>query len=75
MTLKNTPCHIVSHWRDESGVDGLYPAYQEKSDTEEFDQAIGAALDMVNLKDTFVIVTADHSHVFTIAGYLMREPA
>jgi alkaline phosphatase len=47
-------------------------AFRAITDTEEFDRAIGAAIRAVNLRDTLIIVSADHSHVFNIAGYPMR---
>ena len=48
-------------------------AYRALSETVAFDEAIQAALDKVNLDDTLVVVTADHSHVFTMAGYPKRN--
>ncbi len=47
-------------------------AYRALHDTQEFDLAIRQALSMVDLDETLVLVTADHSHVFTIAGYPPR---
>jgi len=47
-------------------------AFRAMTDTEIFDQAIGAAAKMVDLDETLIIVSADHSHVFNIAGYPMR---
>ena len=38
----------------------------------EFDKAVKTAVDMVDPDNTLIIVTADHSHVFTIAGYPTR---
>ena len=41
-------------------------------DTIEFARAVKAADDATSDGDTLIIVTADHSHVFTIAGYPHR---
>jgi alkaline phosphatase len=47
-------------------------AYRALTDTIQFSDAILAAARKVNLQETLIIVTADHSHVFTIAGYPTR---
>ncbi len=41
-------------------------------DTVEYANAVKKAYEMTDPKDTLIIVTADHSHVFTIAGYPTR---
>jgi alkaline phosphatase len=41
-------------------------------DTIEFAKAVKKAYEMTDPSDTLIIVTADHSHVFTIAGYPHR---
>jgi alkaline phosphatase len=46
--------------------------YRALYDTIELAKAVKIAYEMVNLEDTLIIVTADHSHVFTIAGYPKR---
>lgn len=47
-------------------------AFRALTDTIEFANSIKTALDKIDLKETLVVVTADHSHVFTIAGYPTR---
>ena len=47
-------------------------AYGALNDTMEFAKAVQAAVDMTSDEDTLIIVTADHGHVFTIAGYPKR---
>lgn len=36
-------------------------------------EAVQAAYDAVNPEETLILITADHSHVFTIAGYPTRD--
>jgi len=47
-------------------------AYRALTDTVALSDAVRAALDSVDLDETLVVVTADHSHVLTIAGYPTR---
>jgi alkaline phosphatase len=47
-------------------------AYRALTDTIELSNAVRAALERTNARDTLVIVTADHSHTLTIAGYPTR---
>jgi alkaline phosphatase len=47
-------------------------AYRALTDTIELSNAVRAAAQKVNLDDTLIIVTADHSHTLTIMGYPMR---
>jgi alkaline phosphatase len=47
-------------------------AYRALTDAQEFSRAVQAAVDVVDLNETLILVTADHSHVFTIAGYPER---
>lgn len=47
-------------------------AYNALHDTIALSDAVEVALSKVDLSDTLIIVTADHSHVMTIAGYPKR---
>lgn len=50
-----------------AGVPGL-----ALTETQAFAKAVQAAVDRVDLGETLILVTADHSHVFTLAGYPTR---
>ena len=41
-------------------------------ETQAFSRAVAAALELVDLRETLVLVTADHSHVFAMGGYATR---
>jgi alkaline phosphatase len=47
-------------------------AFRALTDTIELSNAVRQAQQKTNPKDTLLIVTADHSHTFTIAGYPQR---
>ena len=44
-------------------------AYRALSETQELARAVALADKLTNDEDTLILVTADHSHVLTIAGY------
>ncbi len=47
-------------------------AFRALTETIEFANAVRVAMQKTNRQETLIIVTADHSHVFTIAGYARR---
>jgi len=47
-------------------------AYNALTDAVEFAKAVQVAMDNTSAEDTLILVTADHSHVMTIAGYPTR---
>jgi len=47
-------------------------AYNALTDAIELSNAVKKAVELTNDEETLIIVTADHSHVFTIAGYPTR---
>ena len=44
-------------------------AMRALTDTQELSRAVAKAVEMTDPEETLILVTADHSHVFTIAGY------
>jgi alkaline phosphatase len=62
--------HVESGRIDHAHHEGN--SYRALTDTEELDEAIGLAAQIVDLRETLIIVSADHSHVFNIAGYPLR---
>jgi len=47
-------------------------AYRTLSETVALSDAVRLAMSKVDMKDTLIIVTADHSHTLTIGGYAKR---
>jgi len=47
-------------------------AYRTLTETVALSNAVKAAIDKVDLQETLIIVTADHSHTLTISGYPKR---
>lgn len=50
----------------------LTNAFRALDETVEFAKAVETAKKLVNREETLILVTADHGHVFTIAGYPPR---
>lgn len=47
-------------------------AFRALTDTIAFDEAVKTALEMTNAEETLIIVTADHGHTMSFAGYPHR---
>ncbi len=47
-------------------------AFRALTDTIELSNAVRKTIEKTNDRDTLIVVTADHSHTFTIAGYPQR---
>jgi alkaline phosphatase len=50
----------------------LNNAWRALTDTIELARAVQAAMEMTDMSETLIIVTADHSHGFTLSGYATR---
>jgi alkaline phosphatase len=60
---------------DAGGIDRGHHAgnaYRALTDTVELARAVQAAQAATNVKDTLIVVTADHSHTLTLGGYPKR---
>lgn len=62
--------YVVGSRIDHGHHDGL--AAKALYDTLAFEDAVKVAMEMTDEDNTLIIVTADHSHVFDIAGYSRR---
>ena len=47
-------------------------AYKALTETQELHETVAWLLTQVDLKETLIVVTADHSHTLTLAGYATR---
>lgn len=47
-------------------------AYRALTDAAAFDEAVARAIALVDLNETLIVTTADHSHTLTISGYPER---
>jgi alkaline phosphatase len=62
---------LVEGGRIDHGHHDGYPGYA-LLETQAFAKAVSIALDKVDLEETLILVTADHSHVFSHGGYPTR---
>ena len=64
-----------SQWEYRSRIDHGHHAgnaYRALTDTVAFAEAVQAAMDLTDPARTLILVTADHSHSFTMSGYPRR---
>ncbi len=72
LNKKNHPFFlVVEGGRIDHGHHGGY-AKKALHDTVAFSDAIAKAIEMVNLNDTLILVTADHAHTMTMSGYAQK---
>lgn len=68
--------HLPHHWLPAGGrIDQGHhagTAYLALTEAVMFDSAIEKASQLTNEKDTLILITADHSHVFAFGGYTHR---
>lgn len=57
--------------RIDHGHHGTY-GRRALEETVMFDKAVSSAIDMTSERETLIVVTADHSHVFAMGGYPAR---
>ena len=62
---------LVEGGRIDHGHHDAKPGYA-MLETQEFAKAVAAVMEMIDTEETLVLVTADHSHVFTMGGYATR---
>lgn len=58
--------------RDKIKYTYLFQTNRAMDETMAFDEAVEAAMKMVNLEETMIIVTADHGHSMAMSGYQTR---
>ena len=64
-------CLTFTGGRIDHGHHGNLPK-KALEDTVAFSDAVQKAVDLTDEDDTLIVVTADHSHVFTVGGYAPR---
>ena len=72
LTHKNKPFFLVIEAGRIDHAHHAGNAYRALSETIELSNAVATALAHINLDETLVLVTADHSHTFNLAGYPER---